>query len=204
VLETGKIELEERWLSSAKVSAVWVHRTVRWCTGQCPVRQAGSGKLAALWKELTAYGYNSPDCLVCTGLSGEPTVDRANGRPGQRSAARSARTTWPSQRLEGGTGLSGVHRTVSGVPTAPRRQRSASPNKERDPHRTVSGGAPDCPVRQSTEGKKCLLGLLSMAPSCLGAIKGTPRRMEENTKHSLSTLDHSHSVLAHLFDILVI
>jgi hypothetical protein len=59
-------------------------------------------------------------------------------------------------------------------------------------------------VRQSTEGKKCLLGLLSMAPSCLGAIKGTPRRMEENTKHSLSTLDHSHSVLAHLFDILVI
>jgi hypothetical protein len=28
VLETGKIELEKRWLSSAKVSAVWVHRTV--------------------------------------------------------------------------------------------------------------------------------------------------------------------------------
>jgi hypothetical protein len=40
------------------------------CTGQCPVRQAGSGELAALGKKLTAYGYNSPDCLVCTGLSG--------------------------------------------------------------------------------------------------------------------------------------
>jgi hypothetical protein len=80
VLETGKIELEQRWLSSAKVSAVWVHRTVRWCTGQCPVRQAGSGELAALGNELTAYGYNSPDCPVCTGLSGEPTVGRANGR----------------------------------------------------------------------------------------------------------------------------
>jgi hypothetical protein len=50
------------------------------CTGQCPVRQAGSGELAALGKELTAYGYNSPDCPVCTGLSGEPTVGRANGR----------------------------------------------------------------------------------------------------------------------------
>jgi hypothetical protein len=37
VLETGKIELEMRWLCSAKVSSVWVHRTVRWCTGQCPV-----------------------------------------------------------------------------------------------------------------------------------------------------------------------
>jgi hypothetical protein len=97
-----------------------------------------------------------------------------------------------------------VHRTVSGAPTAPRRQRSASPNKERVPHRTVSGGAPDCPVRQATEGKNCLPGLLSAAPSCLGAIKGTPRRMEETTKHSLSTLDHSHSILAHLFDILVI
>jgi hypothetical protein len=28
--------------------------------------------------------------------------------------------------------------------------------------------------------------------------------MEENTKHSLSILDHSHIILAHLFDILVI
>jgi hypothetical protein len=80
VLETGKIELEQRWLSYAKVSAVWVHRTVRWCTGQCPVRQAGSGELAALGNELAAYGYNSPDRPVCTGLSGEPTVGRANGR----------------------------------------------------------------------------------------------------------------------------
>jgi hypothetical protein len=77
-----------------------------------------------------------------------------------------------------------VHRTLSGAPTAPRRQRSSSPNKERGPHRTVSGGAPDCPVRQVTEGKKCLPGMHSTAPSCLGAIKGTPRRMEENTNHS--------------------
>ena len=70
-----------------------------------------------------------------------------------------------------GTGLSGVHRTVSDAPTAPRHQRSASPNKERDPHRTVSGGAQDCPVRQATEGKNCLPGMLSTAPSRLGAIK---------------------------------
>jgi hypothetical protein len=45
------------------------------------VCQTGSGEHAALGKKLMAYGYNSPDCLVCTGLSGEPTVDRANGRP---------------------------------------------------------------------------------------------------------------------------
>jgi hypothetical protein len=54
---------------------------VRWCTGQCPVRQAASAEVAALGNSLTAYGYNSPDCSVCTGLSGEPTVGRANGRP---------------------------------------------------------------------------------------------------------------------------
>jgi hypothetical protein len=96
-----------------------------------------------------------------------------------------------------GTGLSGVHRTVSGAPTAPKCQRSASPKKERNPHRTVSGGAPDCPVRQATEGKNCRLEMLSMAPSCLGAIKGTPRRMEEDTKQPLSIVDHSHFTLAH-------
>jgi hypothetical protein len=68
----------------------------------------------------------------------------------------------------------------------------------------VSGGAPDCPVRQATEGKISLPGMLATAPSCLGAIKGTPRRMEEDTKHSLSILDRSHFILAHLFNILVI
>jgi hypothetical protein len=80
VLETGENKLERDSFVSAKASSIWVHRIVRWCTGQCPVRQAGSGELAALGKELTAYDYNSPDCPVCTGLSGEPTVGRANGR----------------------------------------------------------------------------------------------------------------------------
>jgi hypothetical protein len=91
---------------------------------------------------------------------------------------------------------------VSGAPTAPNRQRSAATKQERNLHRTVSGGAPDCPVHQSTEGKICLTGLLSTAPSCLGAIKGTPRRMKENTKHTLSILDHSHSVFAHSIGLL--
>jgi hypothetical protein len=95
-----------------------------------------------------------------------------------------------------------VHQAVSGAPTTLDLQRSASPNKERNPHQTVSGGAPDCPVRQSTEGKNCLLTMLSTAPSCLGAIKGTVWRMEKTSKHSLSIVDHSHFVLAHLFDIL--
>jgi hypothetical protein len=45
------------------------------------VRQAGSSELAALGNSPATYDYNSPDCLVCTGLSGEPTVGRPNGRP---------------------------------------------------------------------------------------------------------------------------
>jgi hypothetical protein len=92
-----------------------------------------------------------------------------------------------------------VYRTVSGAPTALSLQRSAAPNKERNPYRTVSGGAPDCPVRQATEGKICLPGMLSTASSCLGAIKGTPRRMEENTKHTLSIPKHQDFNSAHLF-----
>jgi hypothetical protein len=56
-----------------------IHRTVWWCTGL----SGGpfTGELVALGNLSTAYDYNSPDCPVCTGLSGEPTVGRANGRP---------------------------------------------------------------------------------------------------------------------------
>jgi hypothetical protein len=128
---------------------------VRWCTGQCPVCQAGSGELAALGNELTAYGYNSPDCPVCTGLSGEPTVGRA---------IRARHVAEPT--VERG------HRTVWCAPDS------------------VRWSTGQCPVRQAEEGKICLPGMLSTAPSCLGAIKGTPRRMEEYTKHPLSIPKH--------------
>jgi hypothetical protein len=149
------------------------------------VRQAGSGELAALRKELTAYGYNSPDCPVCTGLSGEPTVGRANGR------LRDPRET--RVRANGREGAPDCPVCTRQCPVRQRHQgcqRSASPNKEGNPHRTVSGGAPDCPVRQATEGKISLPGMLSTAPSCLGAIKGTPRHMEKNTKHTQSIPKH--------------
>jgi hypothetical protein len=61
----------------------------------------------------------------------------------------------------------------------------------------MSGGAPDCPVRHSTEGKDGLPSLPPTAPSCLGAIKGTPRRMEESPKHSLSILKQPDFALTH-------
>jgi hypothetical protein len=64
----------------------------------------------------------------------------------------------------------------------------------------VSDGTPDCPVCHSTEGKDDLPSLSLMVPSCLGAIKGTPRRMEESPKDSLSILRLPHSASAHLID----
>jgi hypothetical protein len=68
---------------------------------------------------------------------------------------------------------------TSGVPSDPKIQWSALPEKERD-------RAPDCysscPVHHSTEGKNCLPSWSPTSPSCLGAIKGTPRRMEQYTK----------------------
>jgi hypothetical protein len=126
----------------------------------------------------------------CTGLSGEPTVGRANGR------SRNPRVTrGKSQRSE----------VAPDCPVCtgqcPVRQRLPSANgRPRQIRKEIRTG--QCPVRQATEGKHCLLEMLSTAPSCLGAIKGTPRRMEEKTKQPLSIVDHSHFILAHFFDIL--
>jgi hypothetical protein len=84
---------------------------------------------------------------------------------------------------------------VSGAPTGPKVQRSSAPEKEGDPHQTIYI---DCPVRHSTEGKDGLPCWPPTAPSCLGAIKGTPRRMEESPKHSRNILRLLDSNFAHL------
>ena len=55
-------------------------------------------------------------------------------------------------------------------------------------------------MHHTTEGKIGLPRLSSTPPSCLGAIKGTPRRMEDIPKHSLSILRLPHSASAHLID----
>ena len=69
------------------------HRTVRWCTGQCPVRQAGSSELAALGNSPATYGYNSPDCPVSQRSAG-PTVGLAicAGHVAEPMARRGHRT----------------------------------------------------------------------------------------------------------------
>jgi hypothetical protein len=130
VLESEKIQKEKDLAGAAK--------TLRSLGApDCPVRQAG------IWSTGRSREFVGGVRLKFTGLSG--------GAPdcpvSQRSAAQSTRDAWPSQRSDGGTGLSGVHRTVSGAPTAPSLQRSAAPIKEGDLHRTMNRG---CPVVHRT------------------------------------------------------
>jgi hypothetical protein len=87
--------------------------------------------------------------------------------------------------------------TVSGAPTTANLQRSDAPEKEGD---RAPDSYSDCPVSHPTEGKISLPRMPPTAPSCLGTIKGTPRRMEESPKHTLSILSLPHSVSAHLID----
>jgi hypothetical protein len=134
----------------------------------------------------------------CTGLSVDPTVDCAKGRPRNPRATRG--------RANGRQG----HQTVRCAPDSVRCancHESATVGCSRKGRRSrtgqlqgLSGGAPDCPVRHPTEGKICLPRMPPTAPSCLGAIKGTPRRMEESPKHTSSILSLPHSVSTHLID----
>jgi hypothetical protein len=124
--------------------------------------------------------------------------------PAQRSAAQSAGDAWPAPTVGWG------HRTVRCAPGSVRCANqpgvatvgcaNLGRRSARDVLQCLSGGAPDCLVRHPTEGKNCLPCWLPTAPSCLRAIKGTPRHMEELFKHTLSILSLPHSVYAHLID----
>jgi hypothetical protein len=148
--------MEKTWLEQPRLCSVWVHRTV-------------SGAPGWRWSTSRSRELDGGVRLKITGLSGEPTVDRVNGQP------RNPRMT------------RGWANDMKGAPDCPVRQRLQFFNgRLRQNRKEICTG--QCPVVhriQSTEGKICLPGLLSMAPSCLGAIKGTPRRMKEHTKHSL-------------------
>jgi hypothetical protein len=191
------------WLCTAEVQLSLAHRTVRWCTGQCPVRQAGLRWTDRSRENLVAYDYNSPDCLVVHRTIRWANDRQRNGRPCNPQATRG-----PRQRSAGGTGLSSVHRTVRCAPDnvwCANCHESATVvcarigRRSRTGHEQwLSGGAPDCLVRHPTEGKDSLLCWPPTAPSCLGAIKGTPRRMEESPKHSRNILRLLYFNFAHL------
>jgi hypothetical protein len=179
--------LEKSWLCTDNCCSVWVHRTV---SGGVPdsVRCArlGSRELATLGNLLAAYGYNSLDCPVVHRTVRWANGCQSNGRPRNPRATRGAR-----QRS-------------AGAPDCPVRQPARRSNgrlrqewKEIPPDmlQWLSGAPPD--RRQELPSF-----WVPTAPSCLRAIKGTPRRMEESPKHTFSILNLPHSVSAHLIDFL--
>jgi hypothetical protein len=120
----------------------------------------------------------------CTGLSGEPTVASANGRLGTPDCPVC-------------TGLCPVRQ-----PT-PRTNGRMRQKRKEIAHRTAPVMIWWCTVLSGAPPDRRKFGLPSWpptGPSCLGAIKGTPRRMEESLKHSLSILILPHSAFAHLID----
>jgi hypothetical protein len=136
VIETEEKGLEKSWLCTANCCSVWVHRTVS------GVRDWLFDKLAALGKTSAVYGYNSPDCPVV-----HRTVRCANGRQPNGRPPNPCATRGPLQRSAGGTGLSGVHRTVCGAPTSAKLQRSAAPGMEGNRAPDMNSG---CPVAHRT------------------------------------------------------
>jgi hypothetical protein len=85
VLETERRRKEKRWKKPGcvqpRLSSVWHTGLSGGAPDSVRCAKMTRREVAALGNSPTAYGYNSPDCPVCTGLSGEPTIGRAKGRP---------------------------------------------------------------------------------------------------------------------------
>jgi hypothetical protein len=163
-----------------------VHQTVSGAPGWTPVKRSLLGKVQR-----------------CTAII-HRTVRWANGRQRNGRPRNPRATRGPRQWSAVGTGLSGVHRTVSGAPTGPELQRSSAPEKEGDPHRTVYS---DCPVahrtvRCATRQKASmtfLVGLQRLLAS-LGLLKGPLgawRSYKKLTRNILRLQDSNltHSIL---------
>ena len=131
-----------------------VHRTVSGAPGWLWRKGCSRDFDGGVRLKFTGLSGGAPDCSVGrsqanSSLSGNHqrrttiihrTVRCAPDCPvSQRSAAQSARDTWPSQRLEDGTGLSGVHRTCQVHQRLPGCQRSTALFMERNRAPDMSG-----------------------------------------------------------------
>jgi hypothetical protein len=92
------------------------HGTVRWCTGLSGESSAPAPKSSATNSLLSGKEKGNV-------AKNHRTVRWAKGARGQWSSPRSTGDTWPSQRSDSRTGL-------SGAPTGPKAQWSAAPDME--------------------------------------------------------------------------
>jgi hypothetical protein len=109
----------------------------------------------------------------------------ANGRQRNQRATRGL-----CQRSPGHTGLSSVLRGRGCNGRLCQKRKEIA-------HCSLSGGAPDYPMRPRTEENYGLPNGAPMVSSCLGAMKGTPRRMEQYTKPPLNILRRLDSASTH-------
>jgi hypothetical protein len=116
------------------------HRTVRWCTGLSGESSTTNSSVSR--NEKGDEAKNHWTVRWCTRLSSEPMAPAAYGWLRNLRATRVL-----LQRSVGHTGLSGVHRTVSGAPTSPEEQRSDAPDMEGDRAPDMNSG---CPVVHRT------------------------------------------------------
>jgi hypothetical protein len=94
--------LEKSWLCTANCSSVWVHRTVRWCTGQCPMRQTSLGEQATLGTRRWRTAIIHRTVRWCTGRSGESSVAKSSlSRNVQQRTAKIHRTVRWCTELSG-------------------------------------------------------------------------------------------------------
>jgi hypothetical protein len=170
------------WRSLAKSSQTC---TSLWCTGLSGAHRTVSGAQAGAETNSLLSGITKDVVAKIHETVRWANNAHANVRQRDQRATR-GQSQWSLGRTR-----------LSGVPRGPRDQRSASPKKERNWALFMSCGAPDYPVRQPTEGKNCLPNGDPTAPSCLRAIKGTPRSMEHNTKPPLNILRRLDSASTH-------
>jgi hypothetical protein len=123
----------------SKLQLGLAHRTVRWCTRQCLVRQAGPREKAALGTRRRRTTKNHRTVRWCTGLSGESSA--ANSSPSGKAKGRRGYNSPDSPWC---TGLSGEP-TVTCANSRPRNLRATRGLLQ------WSTGASDCPVRQSAQ-----------------------------------------------------
>jgi hypothetical protein len=146
-----------------------------WCTGQCPVPRLAPRRTGRSWENaegtvaiIHRVVRCAPDYPVCQSRA-QPTVDRmiSGWHVAQPTVRKSHRTI----------------RCATGLSSVPRGQWLATVGFAR---KGRESRIVHYPVRPRTEGNQGLPNGTQTAPSCLGAIKGTPRRMEHNTKQSFN------------------
>ena len=169
--------MQKTWMCAAKFQFGLAHRTVWWCTRQCPVHQAGSRELVALGIRRRRTAKNHWTVRWCSGLSDE-----------------SSATNLSLSGMKKGD-VAKIHRTVrwctglSGEPTV-----AIANGRLRNLWSTCGNsngrwGAPDCPVCTG----QCLVR--QRARSCNGRLCPIWKEITHRTGYSGCPVAHSGAPL---------